>query len=78
MKDRLGNELKIGDRVVAYSSMRTGSSTTRMVQYVGVVVRFTPTTVVIKCVDCPYSNYIEDEFKASSHNVFKMREVTND
>lgn len=33
MKDCLGNELNIGDKVVCYNSMRTGSSTTRLVQY---------------------------------------------
>ena len=73
MTDRLGNELLIGDRVVAYSSMRTGSSTTRMVQYEGFVVRFTQTCVVLKCVDCPYKSYLGDEFKPSPHNVFRMR-----
>lgn len=75
MLDRLGNELKIGDMVVAYSSMRTGSSTTRMVQYEGRVVRFTPKCVVVECLDCGYFKYIGDEFKPSSDNIFKMKEV---
>lgn len=41
MKDRLGNVLNIGDRCVCYSTMRTGSSTTRLVQYEAEIIGFT-------------------------------------
>ena len=72
MKDRLGNDLNVGDRVIAYSHMRTGSSTRSLVQYEGKVFRFTPTSVVVECVDCAYRKYIGDFFKPMYYNVFKI------
>ena len=72
MKDRLGNDLNVGDRVIAYSNMQTGSSTTRLVQYEGKVFRFTPTSVVVECVGCVYRKYIGDYFKPIYDNVFKI------
>ena len=73
MLDRLGNLLSVGDICVCYSNMRTGSSTTRLVQYVGKVVRFTDTMVVVKCADCVgYSHYNGDEFRCLPENVFKF------
>lgn len=71
MIDRLGNELKVGDKVVAYSSMRTGSSHIRMVQYEGEIVGFTPRLAMVKCIDCPYP-YTGREFRVSCDNIFKM------
>ena len=38
IKDRLGENLAIGDLCVCYNSMRTGSSTTRLVQYEGEII----------------------------------------
>lgn len=72
MKDRLGNELKIGDKCVCFSTMRTGSSTSRLVQYEGKVIGFTNCFVKVECTACDYSHRIGDEFKCISEHVFKM------
>lgn len=73
MKDRLGNEINIGDRCVCYNIMRTGSSTTRLVQYEGEIIDFTKKSIRIKCLDCNYSYKIGDEFLCSADNIFKLR-----
>lgn len=79
MLDRLGNELKVGDRCVCFSNMRTGSSTTRLVQYEGIVTGFTNKLVKVKCVNNPYSYQNDTEFKCRLDYVFKMlTEVVND
>ena len=72
MKDRLGNELNIGDLCVCYNNMGTGSSTNRLVQYEGEIIGFTPKFVKVKCVQCFYSNRIGGEFKCCSDNIFKI------
>ena len=79
MLDRLGNELKIGDMCVCFSNMRTGSSTTRLVQFEGKVIGFTKCLVKVECVKCDYPNYINIEIKCISDYVFKMpKEVSNE
>ena len=50
IKDRLGENLAIGDLCVCYNSMRTGSSTTRLVQYEGEIIKFTNKFIKVKCV----------------------------
>lgn len=72
MKDRLGNELKIGDLCVCYNNMGTGSSTYRLVQYEGKIIGFTPKLVKLKCVKCSYKERIGEEFKCYSDNIFKI------
>lgn len=62
IKDRLGENLAIGDLCVCYNSMRTGSSTTRLVQYEGEIIKFTNKFIKVKCVNCFYSRYIGKEF----------------
>lgn len=73
MKDKLGNVLNIGDRCVCYSTMRTGSSTTRLVQYEAEIIGFTKKRVRVKCMDrwCFYR--IDDEFLCSADNIFKLK-----
>lgn len=75
MKDRLGNELKIGGLCVCYNNMRTGSSTSRLVQYEGEIIGFTPRFVKVKCVKCSYEYRIGQEFKCCPDNVFKINSV---
>ena len=55
MKDRLGNDLHIGDVCVCYNNMGTGSSTNRLVQYEGEIIGFTQNFVKMKCLKCGYS-----------------------
>ena len=69
--DRIGNVLNEGDHVVAYSFMRTGSSTKRMVQYEGIVVGFTTFLVRVKCIDNCYGA-LNKEFKVQPDNIFKF------
>lgn len=71
MVDRIGNVLSEGDRVVAYSYMRTGSSTKRMVQYEGIVVGFTTFLVRVRCLDNCYGA-LNKEFKVQTDNIFKF------
>lgn len=73
MKDRLGNLLNIGDRCVCYNTMRTGSSTTRLVQYEAIIIGFTKKSIRVKCVDCCYSYRIGDELLCGADNIFKLR-----
>ena len=73
MKDRLGNEINIGDRCVCYNTMRTGSSTTRLVQYEGEIIMFTKKNVRVKCVDCIYIERIGDMFLCNTDNIFKLK-----
>ena len=70
--DRLGNELEIGDICVCYNSMRTGSSTIRMVQYVGIIERFTPKRVTLRCLHCHMSSVIDENFNCDFDNLFKL------
>lgn len=72
MKDRLGNDLNIGDLCVCYNNMGTGSSTNRLVQYEGEIVRFTPKQVKVKCVQCSYSEKIGREFICYPDNIFSI------
>lgn len=72
MRDNLGKELKEGDLCVCYNIMRTGSSTTRLVQYVGRIEGFTRREVIVKCKDCVYSEYVGKEFLCLTENIFKM------
>lgn len=72
MRDRLGKELKEGDLCVCYNIMRTGSSTTRLVQYVGQIEDFTKTQVMVMCIDCCYKSYVGRVFRCDEKNVFKM------
>ena len=74
MKDRLGNEINIGDRCVCYSTMRTGSSTIRLVQYEGEIIRFTKKNIIVKCVDCIYTERIGAMFLCSANNIFKLKD----
>lgn len=69
--DRIGNALSEGDRVVAYSYMRTGSSTCRMVQYEGIVVGFDKSKVRVKCTENIYDS-LNQEFKVLTRNIFKF------
>lgn len=79
MKDRFGNELKVGDKCVCFSTMRTGSSTSRLVQYEGEVIGFTKCHVKVKCTACCYSHTVGTEFKCIEEYVFKKpMEVDND
>lgn len=73
MKDRLGNELKIGDKCVCHSTMRTGSSTKRLVQYVGEIIKFTPLKIKVKCLECEFHCYIGDELYCYPMYTFKCR-----
>ena len=75
MKDRLKNELNIGDLCVCYNNMGTGSSTCRLVQYEGEIIGFTSKLIKIKCVKCLYAHRIGQEFKCSPENVFKVNEA---
>lgn len=72
MRDRLGKELNIGDLCVCYNIMRTGSSTTRLVQYVGRIEEFTTKQVIVRCEDCTYSEYVGKVFHCYTGNIFKM------
>ena len=74
MKDRLGNDLNIGDLCVCYNNMRTGSSTIRLVQYEGEIVGFTSNQVKVKCVQCSYSEEIGREFTCYPDNIFKINQ----
>lgn len=62
-----------GDRVVAYSHMRTGSSTRRMVQYEGVILGFRKSFIRVKCTEKTYDAF-DKEFNVQSHNLFKIME----
>ena len=73
MTDRLGNVLNIGDRCVCYNTMRTGSSTTRLVQYEAEIIGFTKKNIRVKCVGCCYSYRVGDEFLCGADNIFKLR-----
>ena len=73
MTDRFGNELNIGDLCVCYSNMGTGSSTRRLVQYEGEIVRFTPKLVKVKCVQCSYSEKNGNEFTVDPDNIFAIK-----
>lgn len=73
IKDRLGENLAIGDLCVCYNSMRTGSSTTRLAQYEGEIIKFTNKFIKVKCVNCFYSRYIGKEFNCSKDNIFKIK-----
>lgn len=73
MTDRLGNLLNIGDRCVCYNTMKTGSSTTRLVQYEAEIICFTKKNIRVKCVSCWYSYRIGDEFLCGTDNIFKLR-----
>lgn len=75
MKDRLGNDLYIGDLCICYNNMGTGSSTRRLVQYEGEIVRFTPKLVKVKCVQCSYSEKNGNEFTVDPDNIFKINFV---
>lgn len=72
MKDRLGNDLNIGDLCVCYNNMRTGSSTIRLVQYEGEIVGFTSNQVKVKCVQCSYSEEIGREFTCYPDDIFSI------
>lgn len=72
MKDRFGNELKIGDKCVCFSTMRTGSSTSRLVQYEGTVIGFTNCYIKVECTYCDYLHQVGREFKCIEEYVFKM------
>ena len=72
MRDRLGKELKEVDLCVCYNIMRTGSSTSRLVQYVGRIEGFTRIQVVVRCEDCAYSEYVGKALHCFTGNIFKM------
>ena len=69
--DRIGNVLAVGDRVIAYSHMRTGSSTRRLVQYEGVIIGFHKSFVKVRCTENTYSA-LDKEFNVQPHNIFKF------
>ena len=69
--DRIGNVLHEGDRVVAYSYMRTGSSTRRMVQYDGIIVGFNKSYVRVRCIENTY-DALDKEFNVQCRNIFKV------
>lgn len=73
MKDRLGNEINIGDKCVCYNTMGTGSSTRRLVQYEGEIIGFTKQNVRVKCVDCCYTHKIGNTFLCCADNIFKLK-----
>lgn len=77
MKDRLGNDLHIGDVCVCYNNMGTGSSTNRLVQYEGEIIGFTQNFVKMKCLKCGYSEKTGREFRCYPDNVFKINPVVH-
>ena len=72
--DRLGHELRIGDECICYSHMRTGSSSSRMVQYEGRIVGFTPKNVKVKPTEIPYSEYEDKIFLVDPDHIFLYSE----
>lgn len=78
MIDRLGNSIFIDDICVCYNIMGTGSSTKRLVQYVGKIVGFTKTSVKVECVSCFYTYNIGKIFYCSYDNIFRLRDWRED
>lgn len=68
--DRLGNDLNIGDLCICFVNMRTGSSTTRLVQFEGEIVGFTKKLIKVKCVDCVYGR-TGKEYRCYPNYIFK-------
>ena len=67
IKDFLGQELNIGDKVVALSHKRTSSTL-----YLGEIEKLTDKMVVIKTVDGKHDWRYEETMRVSSYKVVKI------
>lgn len=69
IKDFLGQELNIGDKVVALSHKRTSSTL-----YLGEIEKLTDKMVVIKTVDSKHDWRYEETMRVSSYKVIKIND----
>ncbi|WP_251316757.1 hypothetical protein [Flintibacter muris] len=72
IKDFLGQELNIGDKVVALSHKRTSSTL-----YLGEIEKLTDKMVVIKTVDSKHDWRYEETMRVSSYKVVKVETNTS-